>query len=226
MSDMEMRLIFLHTLMESLANIHDIIPGICGQCFEIRRWVSWVRRPLAYCPVLILSLYLTTNCSVHFETDTFTLYDHGGYAQFSTNWIKKKLLQQNGSLFFDKLRLAVLHLSYSPSYNFTNFPMYECWSAMMYMYDFWCQTCNIFIKNRQIFVSNYTVLTIYQLRLLSMLTQKVINQEIQMILKIQMIRIIFFKKWSNSGRYTLKVLFPVISTLMDFEISFLKYQTC
>ena len=33
--------IFWQTLIESLASIHDIIQVICGQCFEMRRKVSW-----------------------------------------------------------------------------------------------------------------------------------------------------------------------------------------
>ena len=37
MNDMELWLIFLQTLIESLVSIHDIIPGIYGQYFEIRR---------------------------------------------------------------------------------------------------------------------------------------------------------------------------------------------
>ena len=37
MSDMEMRLILFKILIESLASIHNKIPGICGQCFEILR---------------------------------------------------------------------------------------------------------------------------------------------------------------------------------------------
>ena len=55
MSDMEMQLIFLQTLIESLGSIHDIIPGICGQCFEIQLSTAkypMVRRLWAYCPAL------------------------------------------------------------------------------------------------------------------------------------------------------------------------------
>ena len=37
MSDMEMQPTFLQTLIESLASIHDIIPKLCGRCFQIRR---------------------------------------------------------------------------------------------------------------------------------------------------------------------------------------------
>ena len=55
------------------------------------------------------------------------------------------------------------------------------------------------------YVYENTVWVIYQQRLQSLLTQNVIKQEIQMILKIQMIRIIFFKKLSISGRYIPKV---------------------
>ena len=29
---------------------------------------------------------------------------------------------------------------------------YMCWLAIMHMHSFWCQTCNIFVKNGQIFV--------------------------------------------------------------------------
>ena len=55
MSDMEMQLIFLQTLIESLGSMHDIIPGICGQCFEIQLSTAkypMVRRLWAYCPAL------------------------------------------------------------------------------------------------------------------------------------------------------------------------------
>ena len=35
MSDMKMRTIFSQTLIESLASMHNIIPGICWHCLEI-----------------------------------------------------------------------------------------------------------------------------------------------------------------------------------------------
>ena len=106
MSDMDMRLIFLQILIESLASIHDIIPRICGQCFEIRRYCG-VRRPRGYCPALILLPYLTTCRNAHFEIDTFTHNHHDGYVQFSTNLIQKRLSYQNDRLFFINLRPSV-----------------------------------------------------------------------------------------------------------------------
>ena len=41
----------------ALASIHDIIPGICGQCFEMRRYVSWGKTPTGVLPRLILLPY-------------------------------------------------------------------------------------------------------------------------------------------------------------------------
>ena len=69
--DMEMWLIFWQALIESLASIHDIIPGMCGQCFELRRYVSWGKTPTCVLPRVILLQYPTTNCSVHFEVGRF-----------------------------------------------------------------------------------------------------------------------------------------------------------
>ena len=44
----------------------------------------------------IIMLYLTTNCSVRFEIDTFTHNDHNGYDNFFTNLTEKRLSYQNG----------------------------------------------------------------------------------------------------------------------------------
>ena len=51
-SDIEMRMILLQTIIESLASICDIIPGIYGQFFEYGVKNRGVRRPRAYCPAL------------------------------------------------------------------------------------------------------------------------------------------------------------------------------
>ena len=125
---MEMRLIFLRTLIESLASIHDIIPGICGQCFEIR--------PRAYCPALFYyHTSLQTAVHVHFEIDTFTHNDHNGYVQISTNLTQKRLPYQCGTLIFINLRSPVVHSPYSPSYDPSNTPMHGIYTWKMVIYD-------------------------------------------------------------------------------------------
>ena len=79
-------------------NMGIAIPGKTVFLIETAPWYRRVRRPRAYCPALILLSYLTTNCSLHFEIDTFTHNDHDGYIQFSTNLNQKRLSYQNGSL--------------------------------------------------------------------------------------------------------------------------------
>ena len=61
-----------------------------GDAFKYGVKYRGVRRPLTYCPALILLPYLTTICSAHFEIDTFAHNDHDGYVQFSTNLTQKK----------------------------------------------------------------------------------------------------------------------------------------
>ena len=92
-------------------------------------------RRRAYYPALILLPYLTTNCSVHFEIDTFTHNDHDGYVQFSTNLIQKTRSYQYGISIFINLRPAVVHLPHSPSYDSFNIPMNEIYSWKMVVYD-------------------------------------------------------------------------------------------
>ena len=70
-----------------------------------------VRRPRAYYPALILLPYLTTNCSVYFEIDAFTHYEHDGYVEFSANLTQKRLSYQNGGLIFiNSLRPSVAYM--------------------------------------------------------------------------------------------------------------------
>ena len=80
MSDMKMLLIFFRILIDSLACIHDIIPGICWQCFEIRTALTyrWIRRPRNTQQTAVYTLGLThllimitiDVCSVHNEFDS------------------------------------------------------------------------------------------------------------------------------------------------------------
>ena len=129
--DKEMWLIFWQALIESLASIHDIIPGMCGQCFELRRYVSWGKTPTCVLPSVILLQYPTTNCSVHFEVGTFALNDHDGYVQFSTNLTLKRLSYQNCRSMCINLRPPVVHSRYCSS----NISMYEICSWQMVIHD-------------------------------------------------------------------------------------------
>ena len=131
-----MRVIFLQTLIESLASIHDKIPGICWQCFEIRPQIAkfmgptWVlsapdgphvgpmnlairgvkyrgvRGPRAYFPALFYCH--TTNCGVHFEIDTFIHNDRDGYVQCFTNLTQNRLSYPNGRIFLINLRPPIV----------------------------------------------------------------------------------------------------------------------
>ena len=126
MSDLEMRLIFLQTLIEFLASLHDIIPGkkSAGDLLKYGVRYRGVRRTRAYCPALILMSYLTPNCSLHFDMDTFTYNEHNGFVQFSTNLTQKRLSYQNSSLISINRRPPVVHSPYSSSYDSSNIPIY------------------------------------------------------------------------------------------------------
>ena len=97
---MGMRVIVLQTLTESLARIHDTITGIRRQSFEIWIKVSWGNAPKDILPRGMP--YLTTNCSVHFKTDTFTHNDHDGYVHFLRIWLTKGFrIKMTWSFFFN-----------------------------------------------------------------------------------------------------------------------------
>ena len=78
---------------------------------------SGVRRVLSR---VMLLPYLTTNCIVHFEIDTFTHDGDDGYVQFSTNLAQKRLSYQNGRSIHSSPRPPVVHSPYSQSYESCN----------------------------------------------------------------------------------------------------------
>ena len=122
--------------------------------------MPWGKTPTGVLPRVILLPYLTTNCSVHFEIDTFTHNDHDGYVQFSTNLTQKRLLYPKGGQFCMKSIPGssshyFIHWKHVRKYLqqicssllWISFAFdYICWLAIMYMCDFWCQTCKISIK--------------------------------------------------------------------------------
>ena len=128
-SDIEMRIILLQTIIESLASICDIIPGIYGQCFEIWRQESWGKTPTGVLPRVILPC-VTTNCSVHFKFGIFTYNGLNRTVNLSMNSTEKMLSYQNCRFVFINLRLSVVYLTYSSGYDTSNIPMHTICSWM------------------------------------------------------------------------------------------------
>ena len=130
-SDIEMWIILLLTIIESLASICDIIPGIYGQCFEIWREESWGKTPTGVLPHVMLLPYVTTNCSVHFKFDIFSYNGHNRNINFSMYLTAKRLSYQNCRFIFINLRLLVVYLTYCLGYDTSNIHMYIICSWMM-----------------------------------------------------------------------------------------------
>ena len=122
-----MWIILLQTIIESLASICDIIPGIYGQYFETWRG----KTATGVLPRVMLLPYVTTNCSVNFKFDIFTSNGHNRNVKLSMNLAEKRLSYQNCRFIFINLRLLVVYLTYSPGYDTSNIPMYIICSWMM-----------------------------------------------------------------------------------------------